>query len=101
MSSLPPTALSIWRSLADMIRNGDLNILGPFIAFASPIEPAWAKVMSTRQAAIKSAIKAKQPPPIFRLMGKSRLGENHGFKSVLEVFKRQDVGVVVRLNDEL
>ena len=81
--------------------NGDMNIIGPFIAFASPIEPAWAQIMAARKKAIKTAIAEDQSPPAFRLSSKARLSSNHAFKSVLDVFDKQNVGVVVRLNDEL
>ncbi|KAL7420425.1 cell division control protein 14 [Cryptotrichosporon argae] len=50
--------------------NGDMNLLGPFIPFASPVIPRGART-------------------------------THGLRTVLRIFEREQVGLVVRLNDEL
>jgi len=84
-----------------MRRNGDLNVLGPFIPFASPVDPLWVK----KEAA------SKDPSPenlaayaaqrtIARNKPKSRF-PNRTFRCVMQVFKDEQVGLVVRLNDDL
>ncbi|ODN89731.1 cell division cycle 14 [Cryptococcus wingfieldii CBS 7118] len=77
----------------ETVENGDLNVLGPFIPFASPQEPAWISV--TRSA------KPSTPTSRPRLTPSKSNAISHTFCCVLEVFERQNVGLVVRLNDEL
>ncbi|WVQ94156.1 hypothetical protein IAU59_001234 [Kwoniella sp. CBS 9459] len=78
--------------------NGDLNILGPFIPFASPIELTWIK-------AARAAIKTVSSPgststTTVRRVEKGKI-TTRAMKCVLDVFEKEDVGLVVRLNDEL
>jgi cell division cycle 14 len=86
---------------ADIESNGDLNLLGPFIPFASPIEDAWRRAMQPRWEAIAQAEKTGEPLPPMRTLAKGRLAGNQAFRNVLDVFGKQNVGLVVRLNDEL
>lgn len=81
-------------------RNGDLNILGRFIPFASPVEEAWGRwhQAATKVALEKNPRKATPRRPTI-LSPYSDLP--HGFQRVLNVFREENVGVVVRLNDEL
>ncbi|OWZ57057.1 cell division cycle 14 [Cryptococcus neoformans c8] len=74
----------------EMVENGDLNILGPFIPFASPTENSW----------IEGVL---QSPPNGRILHtpvKSRT-ISHQLRCVLDIFERENVGLVARLNDEL
>ncbi|KAK4685178.1 cell division cycle 14, partial [Tremellales sp. Uapishka_1] len=82
----------------ELVENGDLNILGDFIPFASPNETSW--VRATRMLLEKSSARGRLSTPTDVVVPKGRL-TSHGFKCVLDVFKKQNVGVVVRLNDEL
>jgi cell division cycle 14 len=82
-----------WARLTD--RNGDLNLLGPFIPFASPFEPSWMKAAKIAYSAQK-----KGQPFIWPPTEKSRIAVK-GFQYVMNVFAEQRVGIVVRLNDEL
>jgi cell division cycle 14 len=81
----------------EQVTNGDMNTLGPFIAFASPVEDAW--VAAQKDETIRVQIKTPLPPRN-RSTGLGR-GLPHAFKCVLQVFKAENVGLVVRLNDEL
>ena len=81
--------------LAD-VRNGDLNLMGPFIPFASPIERAW---WDASLAAFEER-KAKRVPVWPPIIPKAKRIPS-AFRQVLEVFSEQRVGLVVRLNDEL
>lgn len=75
---------------ADKSRNGDLNILGPFIPFASPTESSW----------IEGALQSASSEHIVHTPAKSK-AISHQLHCVLDVFQREDVGLVARLNDEL
>ncbi|ORY26505.1 protein-tyrosine phosphatase-like protein [Naematelia encephala] len=70
----------------EAVQNGDLNILGPFIPFASPQEPAWIKSVKSGR------------PPLSHSKGRVT---SHALRCVLDVFQEQNVGMVVRLNEEL
>lgn len=85
----------------DRRSNGDLNFLGPFIPFASPMEINWLRSMMPRWKAAKEAAASGQVAPPMRPTMKGRLTGNDAFKQVLQVFEKHEVGVVVRLNDEL
>ncbi|WWC97560.1 hypothetical protein V866_004444 [Kwoniella sp. B9012] len=82
----------------EQVDNGDLNILGPFIPFASPMEERWLKAIrsstkttSTPRGTVKTTVKTVE---------KARITSN-AMKCVMEVFEKENVGLVVRLNDEL
>ncbi|WVQ72246.1 hypothetical protein IAR50_001795 [Cryptococcus sp. DSM 104548] len=77
----------------ETVENGDLNVLGPFIPFASPQEPAWISVIRS--------VKPTTPTSRPRLTPSKSNVISHTFRCVLEVFERQNVGLVARLNDEL
>lgn len=70
-------------------RNGDLNILGDFVAFASPMDPLWMQ----RTTAVGQKV------PQFSLHQVRML--NGAFEKVRDKFSTENVGLVVRLNDEL
>lgn len=57
--------------------------------------------MQPRWQAIATAERNGEQPPIQRPLMKGRLTGNQAFKNVLGVFEKQQVGLVVRLNDEL
>ncbi|WVF66542.1 hypothetical protein IAT40_001282 [Kwoniella sp. CBS 6097] len=82
----------------EQVDNGDLNILGPFIPFASPIELTWIK--ATRAATKTVASPGGTLTTTMRRVEKGKITSN-AMKCVLEVFDRENVGLVVRLNDEL
>lgn len=67
------------------IRNGDLNIFGNFIPFASPIDPEYSGCV---QAGFEYSAAQKR-------MSKSC------FEKVKAKFVEEDVGLVVRLNEKL
>ncbi|WWC67309.1 uncharacterized protein I206_101217 [Kwoniella pini CBS 10737] len=82
----------------EQVDNGDLNILGPFIPFASPLEERWLK-------AIRSSTRTVSTPrgttrTTVQTVEKGRITSN-AMKCVMEVFEKEHVGLVVRLNDEL
>lgn len=70
-------------------RNGDLNILGSFIAFASPMDPAWITAHA-QPGEIPQTCTSSQT----RMLASA-------FDKVTSKFFEEDVGLVVRLNDEL
>lgn len=85
--------------------NGDLNIIGSFIPFASPHEPSFVKAVAKSRAARTApatGLKGSAPTGGRALLDFPKNNElSHGFRCVLDVFKAEDVGVVVRLNEEL
>lgn len=76
--------------------HGDLNLMGPFIPFASPIEPTWLQA----SIAAHEERKAKRVPVWPPMIPKAKRVDS-AFEDVLEVFTEENVGLVVRLNDEL
>lgn len=85
-------------------QNGDLNILGPFIPFASPQEPSFLKAVRPASSGLVTPGKrADASAPIYNgaLDFPKNTAISHAFQCVLNMFKQEDVGVVVRLNDEL
>ncbi|GFZ44538.1 hypothetical protein JCM24511_02261 [Saitozyma sp. JCM 24511] len=84
----------------ETVQNGDLNLLGRFIPFASPIEEAWGR---WHQAATKAASEenTRQTTPRKPTVLSPFSDLPHGFQRVLHVFRGENVGVVIRLNDEL
>ncbi|EIW73017.1 hypothetical protein TREMEDRAFT_25011, partial [Tremella mesenterica DSM 1558] len=76
----------------ETVGNGDLNVIGPFIPFASPMEEAWA---------IPTEIKARQLAHNLRRSERRTMDTEHSFKCVMKVFSEEKVGLVVRLNEEL
>nr|XP_031862049.1 uncharacterized protein CI109_002462 [Kwoniella shandongensis]KAA5529121.1 hypothetical protein CI109_002462 [Kwoniella shandongensis] len=83
----------------EAVDNGDLNILGSFIPFASPIENTWMK------AARKGHKSATSPRGTITTHTASSIEKardvSHALTCVLKVFENEKVGLVVRLNDEL
>lgn len=82
-------------------RNGDLNVLGPFVPFASPVDELWVKkeAASKDPSEINLAAYAAQRT-IAR--NKPRSGfPNRTFRCVMQAFKDEQVGLVVRLNNDL
>ena len=78
-------------------RNGDLNVLGPFIPFASPSETEWIPAsVATQTVASPSGFSKTTTTRISRAKVIP-----HGFKCVLDICQTENVGLVVRLNDEL
>ncbi|WOO85666.1 Tyrosine-protein phosphatase CDC14 [Vanrija pseudolonga] len=73
----------------ERVENGDLNILGSFIAFASPMDPAW----------ITAHAQPGEIPQTFTSSQTRMLAS--AFDKVTSKFFEEDVGLVVRLNDEL
>ncbi|WVQ82894.1 hypothetical protein IAT38_005030 [Cryptococcus sp. DSM 104549] len=82
----------------ETVENGDLNILGPFIPFASPIETTWLSIV--RSAAKTTASPGGGVTTITHSVAKARV-VTHTLKCVLQVFESHNVGLVTRLNDEL
>lgn len=78
---------SIFPRLID--RNGDLNVLGPFVAFASPMDPAWIT---------RNTPEGEKAPEY--TTGQKRMLAG-AFDKVLNKFDEEGVGIIVRLNDEL
>ncbi|KAK8844760.1 hypothetical protein IAR55_006610 [Kwoniella newhampshirensis] len=72
----------------ESVDNGDLNVLGSFIPFASPVDKVW----------VRANRKGVNPPMI--PLSKAR-SASHALSCVLKVFEKENVGLVVRLNDEL
>lgn len=70
-------------------RNGDLNIVGPFIPFASPQDPAY----------IKSVTPSGQVPIEYSSSQQRML--RSCFDKVKKKFEEEEVGLVVRLNEDL
>ncbi|KAL1405347.1 cell division control protein 14 [Vanrija albida] len=73
----------------EKVENGDLNILGSFIAFASPMDPAW--ITAHAQPGETAATFTQSQT---RMLASA-------FDKVTSKFFEEDVGLVVRLNDEL
>lgn len=85
-------------------QNGDLNILGSFIPFASPQELSFLiAVKRATGGPVTPNKRADAGAPIHKgaLDFPKNTDISHAFQCVLNVFKKEDVGVVVRLNDEL
>lgn len=76
-------------------RNGDLNLLGPFVPFASPMEQSWMTAAKAASQAEKKGHSFCWPPA-----QQSQI-DSKAFQYVMNVFADQNVGVVVRLNDAL
>jgi len=74
-----------------------LNILGPFIALASPTEIAYTETKVISLVIADPSGHASVTTSKSRNVGKM----SHAFKSVLDLFQREEVGVMIRLNDEL
>lgn len=72
-----------------MDRNGDLNVLGPFVAFASPMDPVWIA---------RNTPEGEKAPEYTSGQKRMLVG---AFEKVLNKFEDEEVGVVIRLNDEL
>jgi len=82
-------------------RNGDLNVLGPFVPFASPVDKLWVMAELARKKPTPANLKAlATEQAMARNSPKSRY-PNRGFRCVMKVFKDEKVGVVVRLNNDL
>jgi cell division cycle 14 len=79
-------------------RNGDLNLLGPFIPFASPIEGYWVNSLKASTKTVVSPSGVQRTTTTTFAKGKT---VTKGFKNVLRLFYKTQVGVVVRLNEEL
>jgi cell division cycle 14 len=80
-----------------IVRHGDMNILGTFIPFASPIEKAWIKeaiVVTEHEDGRRTAVMRDIPRASVETLSPA-------FQCVLHMFRREKVGLVVRLNDEL
>lgn len=73
----------------EKVENGDLNILGNFVAFASPMDPAYMKERTPLGEAAPEYSSAQKK----MLKG--------AFEKVQAKFAEESVGLVVRLNDEL
>ncbi|CAK9786997.1 phosphatases II [Cutaneotrichosporon oleaginosum] len=69
--------------------NGDLNILGNFVAFASPMDPMY----------IRERTPTGETAPDYSPGQKKML--RGAFEKVQAKFQQENVGMVVRLNDEL
>ncbi len=76
--------------------NGDLNVLGPFIPFASPMDASWLEYVKSNKAAAQ-ATAVLDPGALVA----TALTRTHAFECVLKVFQEEGVGLVVRLNEEL
>jgi len=72
-----------------LLRNGDLNILGDFIAFASPMDVDWM---------CRNTPPGEKEPQYTQHQKDMLAG---AFEKVTNKFREEDVGLVVRLNDEL
>ncbi|WVO15977.1 hypothetical protein L204_103642 [Cryptococcus depauperatus] len=72
----------------ETVENGDLNILGHFIPFASPVETTWINV--ARASSDMTYAETSKSKAI-----------HHPLRCVLSVFKRENVGLIARLNEEL
>lgn len=78
------------------VSNGDFNVLGPFIPFASPVEPDWME-----KAIITTKLSDGTASREIKVVEKARFRTlSHAFRCVLQKFRREKVGLVVRLNDE-
>ena len=84
------------RSLAKLASNGDLNILGSFIPFASPMDPLWIeKSRRINDGEDESAIAATNS------MINTARSRRQAYECVLRVFQEENVGLIVRLNEDL
>jgi cell division cycle 14 len=82
----------------EKVENGDWNWITPnFIAFASPVDPAWLKSQHERTAGAVHASPTRGAPKSLALRRKL----NAPFQNCLEYFDRRGVRLVVRLNNEL
>ncbi|WWC57596.1 uncharacterized protein I303_100128 [Kwoniella dejecticola CBS 10117] len=82
----------------EQVDNGDLNILGPFIPFASPMEERWIKAVKTTTRTVSTPRGTARTT--MKTVKKGEITSN-AMKCVMEVFEKEKVGLVVRLNDEL
>lgn len=73
----------------EKVENGDLNILGNFVAFASPMDPTYIKERTPQGETVPEYTSAQKK--MFR----------GAFGKVQAKFAEENVGLVVRLNDEL
>ncbi|RDX53095.1 phosphatases II [Lentinus brumalis] len=83
----------------EKVENGDWNWLTPnFIAFASPVDPAWLKrEKDKREQENQAVLPPNSPTKVVALQRKLPTP----FQSCLDYFERQGVKLVVRLNNPL
>jgi cell division cycle 14 len=83
----------------EKVENGDWNWLTPgFIAFASPVDPAWVKAAKERRAAAEGeGVRVPDGPATSGLQRKLPAP----FLNCLDYFGKRNVRLVVRLNTEL
>lgn len=86
----------------EKVENGDWNWITPgFIAFASPMDPAWVKSQKEKQQsqvdAVLASPSAGSPTKSLALQRKLPIP----FQNCLEYFEQKHVKLVVRLNNEL
>lgn len=78
-----------------------MNVLGPFVPFASPIDDLWVKQEVAKTNPTKANLAALAAArTIAKGKAKSRY-PNHTFRCVMKVFRDEKVGLVVRLNNDL
>ncbi|ORX35113.1 protein-tyrosine phosphatase-like protein, partial [Kockovaella imperatae] len=83
----------------ETVDNGDLNILGPFIPFASPMDPKW--IEASRSEKNKHAEDIDKAASLTKSLIETAQNRRHAYRCILEVFQEQLVGLVVRLNEDL
>jgi cell division cycle 14 len=86
----------------EKVENGDWNWITPgFLAFASPLDPAWVKAEKARRAA--AAAEGVRVPGADGPAGGGSLARKlpTPFLNCLDVFEKRNVRLVVRLNTEL
>jgi cell division cycle 14 len=94
----------------EKVENGDWNWLTPhFIAFASPMDPAWVKKEKEAKAGSSATSTTASRPTLTSSNSSSSTSSKHAlqrklpqpFLNCLEYFEKRSVKLVVRLNTEL
>jgi len=88
----------------EKVENGDWNWITPhFVAFASPVDPAWIKNQKDRKEQTKSDALSASPTRVCSPAKSLALQRKLPipFMNCLEYFEQKNVKLVVRLNNEL
>jgi len=88
----------------EKVENGDWNWITPhFVAFASPVDPAWIKTQKDKKEQTKSDALPVSPTRVCSPAKSLALQRKLPipFMNCLEYFEQKNVKLVVRLNNEL
>lgn len=90
----------------EKVENGDWNWITPnFIAFASPMDPAWVKGQKDKEKEKAEATFAAGCSPVRTGSSGSKLALKRKlptpFTNCLDYFEQKNIKIVVRLNNEL